>query len=383
MDNPKNILRRLTMKRASLILILLLLMAALLIGAKSMGGASLPVKKAYEEVIREPEPEAPAFEEKEEIELTADICFMGDVMMDSYIKDYIDDYGIDYPLSKVSHILKAADVSVINLETSVSTRGKTKKPKGYGFRSHPDTLGGLKNAGIDLVSLGNNHVFDFGEEAFYDTLENLNKYGIEYAGAGRNIREAERLVIIEKNGIKLGFAACNMIIPWEGWSASDNSPGTASVLKGNYNRILNNINEYKKECDVLSILVHWGREYAKVPDEWQIELAHLMIDSGADIIVGQHPHVLQGIEIYKEKPIIYSTGNFVFLKNDDECGRTGIFKVTVTRKGFKEGQFFPVHISLCRANLLDGSKGMGREIIDSISRLSMDFGTIIDSSGKF
>lgn len=280
----------------------------------SQAEEAFPKKK--EEIIELEELEEP----KEVV-----ISFMGDVMMDSFIGDYIRNYGVDYPWTDVSSITRESDLAVINLETSVSTRGSTKKPEGYGFRSHPDTLQGLVNGGIDLVSLANNHSLDFGEEAFYDTLESLNHYGIEYVGGGKDKNEAEGLKIIEKNGIKMGFLAYTAIIPWSSWEAGEDKPG-AAVLKPEYEKIiLENISKASKECDILTVLPHWGVEYATTPSEKLRELAHAMIDAGADIIVGHHPHVLQGIEFYKDKPILYSIGNFVFLKNDDLCGRTGIF----------------------------------------------------------
>ncbi|HOQ17129.1 MAG TPA: CapA family protein [Defluviitaleaceae bacterium] len=310
------------------------------------------------------------------------IAFMGDVMMDSYIGDYIRDRGVDYPWEDVASITQAADLAVINLETSVSTRGSTKKPEGYGFRSHPDSLQGLVNSGIDLVSLANNHSLDFGEEAFNDTLDYLDQYGIAYVGGGKNKNEAEQLKIIEKNGIQLGFLAFTSVIPWSSWEATEDKAGTAVYKEEYKERLLQNIENASKECDILTIIPHWGVEYAQVPSEWQRELAHEMIDAGADIIVGHHPHVLQGIEFYKEKPIFYSVGNFIFLKNDDLCGRTGIFQLTLDKDGFKKGEFYPVNIQYCKANLLNKKEGRGKEIIDMLRELSASYGTIINEEGE-
>lgn len=310
------------------------------------------------------------------------ISFMGDVMMDSFIGDYIRDYGSDYPWTDVAPITKESDLAIINLETSVSTRGETKKPEGYGFRSHPDTLQGLVNSGIDMVSLANNHTLDFGEEAFFDTLESLNQYGIAYVGGGKNKREAEEAKILEKNGFKMGFVAYTSVIPWSSWEAGEDKPGTA-VLKMEYKeKILKNIQDASKKCDRLTVLLHWGVEYDQAPSEKQRELAHAMIDAGADIIVGHHPHILQGIEFYKEKPIFYSIGNFVFLKNDELCGKTGIFTITVDENGFKSGTFDPVHIQYCKANLLHKNEGQGKEIIDMLRKLSSPWGTIINENGE-
>lgn len=326
-----------------------------------------------EEISEIPEPQEP-----QEIV----IAFMGDVMMDSYIGDYIRERGVDYPWEDVADITREADLAVINLETSVSTRGSTKKPEGYGFRSNPDSLQGLVNSGIDLVSLANNHTLDFGEDAFYDTLESLDQYKIAYVGGGKNKDEAEQVRIIEMNGIKVGFLAFTSIIPWSSWEATEDKPG-AAIYKTEYKeRILQNIKEASKECDILTLIPHWGVEYAQVPSDWQRELAHDMIDAGADIVVGHHSHVLQGIEFYKDKPILYSIGNFIFLKNDDLCGRTGIFELTLDKEGFIKGKIYPVNIQYCKANLLNKEEGRGKEIIDMLRDLSASFGTIINEKGE-
>ncbi|NLK20859.1 MAG: CapA family protein [Epulopiscium sp.] len=310
------------------------------------------------------------------------ITFMGDVMMDSFIGDYIRERGVDYPWEDVSHIISESDLAVINLESSVSTRGSTKKPEGYGFRSHPDSLQGLVNSKIDIVSLANNHTLDFGEEAFYDTLESLNQYGIVYVGGGKDKEEAEQVRIIEKNGVKVGFLAYTSIIPWSSWEAKVDKPGAAIYKEEYKEKLLKNIERASKECDILAVIPHWGVEYATVPEENQRELAHAMIDAGADVIIGHHPHVLQGIEFYKDKPILYSIGNFIFLKNDDLCGRTGIFQLTLDKEGFKKGEFYPVNIQYCKANLLNKEEGRGKEIIDMLRELSFPWGTIIKENGE-
>lgn len=338
--------------------------------------------KKHEETVLSPQEK---IENEEIVSKEAVLCFAGDVMMDSYIAEYIKENGVDYPWSSVSDVLKEADISVVNLETSVSTRGYTKKPAGYGFRSNPKTLEGLKNAGIDLVSIANNHVLDFGKEAFYDTLRYLDEYKIDYAGGGENKSKAEELKVLEKNGIKFGFISYTSIIPNSTWIASDNSPGIAGFKgdKDGYGHLVKNIKASKDKCDILIVILHWGVEYDKVPKKWQTDIAHALVDSGADVIYGHHPHVLQGIEIYKDRPILYSTGNFVFLKNDDECGKTGVFQMTFDKKGFKKGKFIPVSINYCRANILKNDDEKGKNIINMLTNLSAKFGTKISLDGEF
>lgn len=309
------------------------------------------------------------------------LAFGGDVMMDSYFADYIHTNGVDYSWTDITPLLNESDISVINLETSVSNRGKTSKPKGYGFRSQPHTLEGLSNAGIDLVSLANNHTYDFGEVAFLDTLHHLSDYGIEYSGAGKDIEEAMSVKIIERNNLKVGFLNFSEIIPSSKFLASETHAGIANILEENYATVLETINTSKEKCDILCVLVHWGVEYSDTPEEYQIELAHEMIDHGADAIIGHHPHVLQGIEIYKEKPILYSIGNFIFLKKNEQAGKTALFKLNFNSDQFQDGCFYPIHIKHCKANLLPDEDNLKQEIIDEMAKLSQPFQTNITAEG--
>lgn len=319
---------------------------------------------------------------REESKAKIIFAFGGDVMMDSFIGDYIQRQGVDYPWTDVQAIMQEADYSVVNLETSVSTGGTTKKKKGYGFRSHPDTVEGLANAGINVVSLANNHVMDFGKEALYETLEVLEQYTIHYVGAGKNGAEAEELKVIKKKGVTVGFLNFTSIIPWEKWTAAEHEPGAAGFRMNQYDHLLEHVELAKKKVDILVLLLHWGQEYAVNPSEKQIQLAHEAIDFGADIIVGHHPHVLQGVEFYHEKPIFYSIGNFVFLKNNEDCGKTGIFQVTWEGDSAAKVQFYPVHIQYCKANLLKDEDERKKEYIHLLNERSKQFGTKVDISGS-
>jgi len=302
--------------------------------------------------VKEKEEEIKEEKIKEEKYEDIDISFLGDVMTDSFIGDYVDSNGVDYPFEQVGNILNGDDITIANFESSISLRGETFKPKGFGFRSKPYTLEGLVNNGIDTVSLANNHILDFGEVAFRDTIDSLEKYDIRHVGAGENINQAEKPLIIEQDNYTIGVVAYNSILPWESWKASKNGVGTSWFTKDYNDKIIENIKSTKKNCDLVFVILHWGIEYSDKPEEWQIELAHRMIDAGADGVIGHHPHVLQGIEIYNEKPILYSIGNFVFLKKDEDAGRTGIFQLKYNGGSFIQGQYHPVYLKYCKANLL-------------------------------
>ncbi len=311
------------------------------------------------------------------------LSVVGDVMMDSVIGDYIRKYGVDYSWADVSSELSRSDLAIANLETSVSTRGSTLKPQGYGFRSQPLTLKGLSNSGIDLVSLANNHSLDFGTDALFDTLDALDENGIAYTGAGRNRQVAEKLVILQRNGLNIGFLSYTSIIPHKSWIAQDTIPGIAPLVPDQYDRILQHIEASDAQCDILIVLLHWGIEHSDQVEPWQQQLAQKMIGHGADAIVGHHPHVLRGIAFYRNKPIIYSTGNFIFLKRDEKAGRSAIFTMELNREGFVRGNIQPIHIQYGKANLLQKNNPLRQKIIDDIHKLSIPLGTTFTPDGEF
>lgn len=317
----------------------------------------------------------------EEKEVT--LVFGGDILMDSFFADYINNFGVDYSWTDITDIMNSADISVVNLETCVSEQGVTKKREGYGFRSKPYTLEGLVNAGIDLVSTANNHILDYGTDAFYDTINYLDEYKIKYSGIGSNIEEAESMTVIEKNGIKVGFINYTSIIPWNDWRADEEKPGIAPLQDKDIERALQNIKICDNKCDILVAILHWGVEYESKPQENQVKLAHQIIDAGCDIIIGHHPHVLQGIEFYNDKPIFYSIGNFIFLKMNDDAGKTGIFELKINKDRFISGKIYPINIQYCKANLLLDDNPLKQEIIDKMIELSEEFNTTISADGSF
>ena len=321
--------------------------------------------------------------QKERIPTISKIAFVGDIMMDSFIANYIKSRGVDYPWEDAHHILQDATLTIGNLETSVSTQGASTKPERFGFRSHPDTLQGLVNAGFDIVSTANNHVLDFGPDAHLDTLKYLDAYNIQHMGSGENIEKAEAPIQIEHEGKKLCFIAYSDIIPKENWEATERGQGVASLKEPHLERIYSHIRRLKAEalCDQLFMNIHWGYEYKDHPSEKQVNLAHSFIDHGVDAIIGHHPHVLQGMELYKGKPILYSLGNFVFLVGDKEAMNTGIFVLNFEDGVFVGGKLVPFRIYACKANKLDINSSRARHIFHRMDQLSKNRGIRIDKEG--
>jgi len=237
------------------------------------------------------------------------LFFVGDMMLTRGVKSSVmKNFGGDYnKLFENLAPLKDADILFANLEGDVSDVGNNVGSK-YSFRMDTEVLSAIKNAGFDIVLFANNHVGDWNISAFKDTLARLNENEILKTGAGVNKADAEDPTIIEKNGTKFGFLGFTDVGP--NWlEAKTNNPGILLASDPNFENIIKNA---KTKCDVLIVSFHFGVEYKLVHNQRQEFLAHTAIDNGADMIIGTHPHVMEDIENYKGKTIVYSLGNFIF-----------------------------------------------------------------------
>lgn len=272
-------------------------------------------------------------EKKDEKETEVTLGFVGDIMMDRGVKtSVIKNFGGDYnKLFAEADTLEDPDIMFGNLEGPISDKG-VKVGSIYSFRMDPLGTGALKDAGFDIVSFANNHVGDYSDAAFLDTLGRLEEDNILYAGAGENYTEASRPTIIERDGIKIGYLAMSDVGP-EFMKATDVKPGILLANDKNLDAI---VRSAKELTDVLVVSIHWGDEY-KPHNKRQETLAKRMIDNGADIIAGHHPHVPQDVATYKEGLIIYSLGNFVFDQSFSHDTMGGLYaEVTVTKDGIKD-----------------------------------------------
>lgn len=213
--------------------------------------------------------------------------------------------------------MKNADFCLTNNEFCYSDRGAPLKNKTYTFRAAPENAVYLEDLGVDLAGLANNHVFDYGEDAFFDTLDTLDKLGIPYFGAGRNKEEAYKPYYTEINGVKLAFVGASRA---ENRYFTPVTDGDYAGIAGTYDweteSFIKEISEADKNADVVIVYVHWGTEYSTKLQSSQKELARAYVDAGADVIIGAHAHILQGFEFYKDVPIIYNLGNFWFNRKD-------------------------------------------------------------------
>lgn len=241
------------------------------------------------------------------------LLFAGDVLLSSHHLNLYDKknakiHGI---LSKeLVEIMNSVDVMMINQEFPFSTRGTKMDDKQYTFRVDPNRVNVFPEMGVDIVSLANNHTLDFGTDALLDTIDTLDNAKIKHVGAGRNLEAAKLTKSFEIYDKKIAFLGASRVIPVYEWNAMKEQPGLFTTYDPTL--LLEEIKIAKNNNDIVVVYVHWGIERAKHPKDYQRNLGKQYIDAGADIIIGSHPHVLQGIEYYKGKPIVYSLGNFIF-----------------------------------------------------------------------
>lgn len=312
-------------------------------------------------------------------EKTVSISIVGDILMDSSVRAQINKNGIEYPWEMVKEYFQNDDITIGNLETSITTRGTKWEDKQFNFRSDPNNLKAMKEAGIDVLGLANNHTLDYGYEGLLDTLSYLDKNDIKRAGGGKNKQEAIEGAIIEKNGLKIGVLSFSRVVPDVKWYATDKRPGIVGAYDPHISEVIVRIEEMKKETDIVILSIHWGVELSATPRKQEMDLGKKLIDAGADIIMGHHPHVLQGVEIYKGKPIFYSLGNFVFGTKNELTSNTMIGQINFIDKDIDNIKIIPCSIIGGRPIPIIDDKRI--EKINYINTISKDFNTKFDVEG--
>jgi len=280
-------------------------------------------------------------------------------------------YGADYPFLKVKDYFQQADIIFGNLENPVSDNGmpcKYQDPH-MTFRANPLTVKGLRSSGFNVLSLANNHAHDYGDTAFYDTLEILKRNRIKYVGAGKNACEAESAAIITRNEIRVGFLAYSCFLNPATKLAGKKRPGIAYF---NLNAAKKWVKKIASSADLVVVSMHWGLDFEKYPVPFQMDYARELIDSGADLIIGHHPHCLQGIELYKHGIIAYSLGDFIF---DEPHQETCILKCEVSKQGINNFDLIPAKINeTLQAEIVKSEDA--KQINDKIQGLSTEYKSI-------
>ena len=292
------------------------------------------------------------------------IAAVGDVLLDQGVGLLIDNTSPTYPLRNVASILRSADITFANLENPLTDRGtptphKTpealKQRKEWLFRGEPSSAALLQDAGIDVVSLANNHAMDYQRVGLRDTMTLLQKKRIAWCGAGENAREATTPALLEVNGTRLAFLAFaeggTMPSP-DKYEARDARPGLAMVYANadgsptqtSLQRVRAALQTARGLADLVVVSYHWGIECTDEPTPFQRALGRNTVDFGADLVLGHHPHRLQAIERYKGKLIAYSLGNFLFNPRYEPQRETVIVRATFADSALASVDLIPVYI---------------------------------------
>lgn len=297
-------------------------------GTEAMGGngsAESAGGPSGAEAGREPEQEMQETQEMQENQEEMKLLFAGDVLLsDHVLRAYENGGGIEGVLDEeYRQLIADTDFFFVNEEFPFSGRGTQAPDKQFTFRLPPEKVQILWQMGVDGVSLANNHALDYGTDALLDSCQVLDNAGILHTGAGENLAEAKKAVTVEIDGKKIGIIGATRVIPVADWAAGEKHPGMLATYDPSV--LLEEIRRLRQENDYVIVYVHWGIERDEKPQEYQRTMGKQYIDAGADLVIGAHPHVLQGLEYYKGKAIVYSLGNFVF---GSSIPRTALLQVT-------------------------------------------------------
>jgi poly-gamma-glutamate synthesis protein (capsule biosynthesis protein) len=222
-------------------------------------------------------------------------------------------------LAPMSERLAAADITVGNLESTLAQLGPANPVQGDPFHAPPEVRRDLRRAGFDAISLANNHTGDFGDASLVRTVELLRAGRLPTFGAGRDLAQAREPVVVERHGVRFGFTGFNAI--GETAEAAPGRPGALSVGmpprtgpldRRELDRVLTDVRRLQRRADVVVVLPHWGDQYTHRPEPVQHQVARELVDAGADLVVGGHPHWVQGAEEVRGALVVHSLGNFVF-----------------------------------------------------------------------
>ncbi len=299
---------------------------------------------------------------------------VGDIMLAGSGVEAYTKLGYDYPFAATRGELRKGDIAIANLESPITRGGKAFTAKRFHYLSAPQTAEALRNSGFSIVTLANNHMMDFGGPALAETRQYLGKSGIACTGGGDTLAAARKPAIITVKGMKVAFLAYSLTFP-DAFYAKAKLPGTAP---GYARYVREDVVRARKSADYVVVSFHWGAENTNVPKPYQVAAAHRAIDAGADLVLGHHPHVLQGVERYKNGVIFYSLGNFAFGTVSKTARRSIIARIFL-EDGVKGVELIPLNVlnrdMHYQPKVLSGKEG--RDVIDDLARLSGRWNTAI------
>lgn len=297
---------------------------------------------------------------------------VGDIMLAGKWAPAIRSKGYGYPFDAVRAELALGDINLANLESPIAACGTECTTKKFRFRAEPAVAAAVRNAGFNLVTLANNHTMDYGSDALAETLLHLRKADITWIGAGENLDEARKMALYTVKGKRIAFLGYSLTQPIE-FFAGSSRPGTAP---GYEKMVAADVASARKQADYVIVSFHWGKEASGVVQAYQQNAAHKAIDAGADVIIGHHPHVLQGIERYKKGIIFYSLGNFAFASKSTTADVSAMVRLRLSENR-RSAEILPLDVLHRRVgfqpHLLTGERG--EQVIEQLLRLSQPFKT--------
>lgn len=292
------------------------------------------------------------------IKAVGDIC-PGDCSIDGFgVRSLTEKYGCDFPFKKLDGVLEGADIVIGNLEGILSARRRDEYLR---FGGLPEMADAIRLAGFDIVTLANNHAFEYGVDILKETIHYCNEAGLKICGLHGKGPYYSEPVIIEKKGILLGVLAYNWVGLWDQdeidqylatisdglvnytWDRdSDKDKQSRELLHERNKFVVSDIKRLEKEVDVVVLLPHWGYEWTIYPPYGVVLEARAFIDAGVDLIIGSHPHISQGIEVYKDKVIAYSLGNFLFDPSPEKVFHGMVFECAIEKDKIKNFDYFAI-----------------------------------------
>ena len=238
-------------------------------------------------------------------------CFVGDVFLSKKPRTAYDEHGLSGIIDDgYLKLLKDSDFNIANLECSITDDTENAEDKTFTFALPTEYVTPLKEVGFNLFTLATNHILDYGVDSMMNTIKVLDENDFIHIGAGKNIEEAKKAYIKEIDGKRYAFLSASAVLPSDNWKATYDRAG---VFNGyDISELCDEVRNVKPFVDKVIVYMHWGRELETVSNTWQKQYARRIVDAGADLIVGAHPHMVQEIEYYKNVPIIYSLGNFIY-----------------------------------------------------------------------
>lgn len=380
-----------TLKHIWITALLLIILLLLAVSLKLVPGLQVSLRHNQ---LGTPSVSAENTPKKEYFEMFS-LNFVGDILAARAIELTMRKQGYDYPFLKIKDLLADADMTFANLETPLigdKTTGRTTPGGTTVFRGDTAFAQTLKDVGIDIISLANNHMKDQGAKGITSTLTTLSTVGILHAGAGQNLAEARKMAVFsipskinnQSTPVRVGLLAYNDadVVP-SSYHATETQSGSNIM---DIERLKADVVANRNEADVLLVSMHSGTEYVDYANKRQIAFAHAAIDAGADMVIGHHPHVLQPIEVYKGKYIFYSLGNFIFDQPWPDTKQSVLVKMNIGLK-YENGAWklqetrpfiIPLTIAQFQPQPIENTTSTEYESVMKRFKLSYDFLTFSD-----